>query len=424
MHSRRSTHSLLAEYLQPNADINELVQKVIATANQLKPLGCTKGWGPRVKSQLPTIIAGVFAVFTVLKSGASYNRIEAANDENFGQKLLMKPHNIQVLTLLYMLGCGDRSSLSLESQVMQIQTGEGKSLILGATAVLLGLLGFRIRCICYSEYLSNRDYGLFKDLFAYFQLTDVIKYSKITALSEDNTMAKGDIRKLTESLLRGEMTGPRHSGNSTAPHTANSHPQQEEILIVDEFDVFFGPDFYARTYNQVAQLRGPEVAEILKIIWANSKDGGRKQRLQDIRDIPAYKSLVMNYQDYAFLLDNEITHMLQQVGRVDDEPYYLDATTDRIGYKVMDTIEYGVTYGYCTMFAYLKEADKGNLKDADDTLKNVLTMPVSCGQFSYANISPTRILGVSGTVEAMGEYEKGVLEKYGISRFVYVPSVY
>lgn len=51
-------------------------------------------------------------------------------------------------------------------------------------------------------------------------------------------------------------------------------------------------------------------------------------------------------------------------------------------------------------------------------------MPVSCGQFSYANISPTRILGVSGTVEAMSEYEKSVLQKYGISRFVHVPSVY
>eukprot|EP00978_Attheya_sp_CCMP212_P009335 scaffold22059_cov52-Attheya_sp.AAC.2 len=51
-------------------------------------------------------------------------------------------------------------------------------------------------------------------------------------------------------------------------------------------------------------------------------------------------------------------------------------------------------------------------------------MPVSCGQFSYANISPERILGVSGTLTALGEYEKNVLAKYGVNTFMYVPSVY
>ncbi|KAL7471163.1 hypothetical protein ACHAXS_011481, partial [Conticribra weissflogii] len=51
-------------------------------------------------------------------------------------------------------------------------------------------------------------------------------------------------------------------------------------------------------------------------------------------------------------------------------------------------------------------------------------MPISCGQFSYANISPYRILGVSGTLQALGEYEKSILDKYGLNKFIYVPSVY
>lgn len=51
-------------------------------------------------------------------------------------------------------------------------------------------------------------------------------------------------------------------------------------------------------------------------------------------------------------------------------------------------------------------------------------MPVSCGQFSYANINPARILGVSGTLEAMGNAEKDILLGYGIEKYVIVPSVY
>jgi Mg-chelatase subunit ChlD len=172
----------------------------------------------------------------------------------------------------------------------------------------------------------------------------------------------------------------------------------------------------------VAQLREPEVAEILKEIWAAYKRGGRRQRLTDVKAMPAYSRLVHKIPQHAFLLDNEISLMLDQVRRVNDEPYFLDS--DRIGYKVMDTISFEATYGYRTIFAYLKEADKGNLKNKDAILSNVLTMPVSCGQFSYANISPTRILGVSGTLEAMGEYEKDVMAKYGIKTFMYVPSVY
>ena len=45
----------------------------------------------------------------------------------------------------------------------------------------------------------------------------------------------------------------------------------EEILLVDEVDVFFGAEFYGQTYDQVAQVREPEVVEILLQIWNTNK---------------------------------------------------------------------------------------------------------------------------------------------------------
>lgn len=492
--------ALLGEYIGPEADLNGLVQKIISSADNLIPLTCDTGWGKLAKEQIPTILAGVFAVFTILKSGASYNRV-GTTDAGMGEKLLMKPHNIQVLTLLCMFGCSSSSCDSLESQLMQIRTGEGKSMIIGAAAVVFGLLGFRVRCVCYSEFLSSRDYNLFSDVFKSFHLSDHITYSMIRKLSEDTTTRKGNLRLLTDKLLRGQLgcstrtssaptrcvtdadmsepgglpvltslgTGTTHGvanvsnmmpcqqdsrsagaatrenerrtrqhaepppealAASTGRNTATLSPVRhqskgrEEILLIDEVDVFFGSDFYGQTYNQVCQLHEPEVVDILQHIWDARKHGDRRLRLVDIQSTVAYAQLMTKFPAFKYLVDNEISTMCSQVWLVDEEPYHLDNESGRIGYKVMDTISYEATYGYRTVFAYMKEAESGNLTSKDSVLANVMAMQVSCGQFSYANISPARILGVSGTLDAMGDHEKTVLAKYGVEQFLFVPSVY
>jgi hypothetical protein len=137
--------------------------------------------------------------------------------------------------------------------------------------------------------------------------------------------------------------------------------------------------------------------------------------------MPEYARLLAKLSLFNFLVDNEISLMLDQVSKVDNVPYHLDIDNDRIGYRVMDAISYDATYGYSTCFAYLKESSK--LKNKR-TLAKVLAMPVSCGRFSYANISPHRILGVSGTLNALSKDEREILLKYGLSKFIYVPSVY
>lgn len=53
----------------------------------------------------------------------------------------------------------------MENHVMQIKTGEGKSVILGSMAILLALMNYKVDCVSYSSYLSQRDYEDFKDIF-------------------------------------------------------------------------------------------------------------------------------------------------------------------------------------------------------------------------------------------------------------------
>ena len=89
--------SLLGDYLKPDADLNVLVHKTLAFAKQIKPSRSENDLNEHSREQIPHLLASVFALFTVLKSGASYNRIEnAGGSSDLGAKLLMQPHSIQV----------------------------------------------------------------------------------------------------------------------------------------------------------------------------------------------------------------------------------------------------------------------------------------------------------------------------------------
>ena len=80
------------------------------------------------------------------------------------------------------MGYGSDSQ-GLDDHVMQIPTGEGKSIALGGGSALLALMGINVRCICYSDYLSQRDWRAFRDVFDALKVDQLIKYSTITTYS-------------------------------------------------------------------------------------------------------------------------------------------------------------------------------------------------------------------------------------------------
>jgi hypothetical protein len=300
---------------------------------------------------------------------------------------------------------------------MQIRTGEGKSMILGAVAAMLGLLGLKVRTVCYSEYLSSRDYDLFEDVFSRFGIKERICYSTIKLFALDSIDEKGDIFALTKSFMRGRLAASNISSDAISNLSNNF-----EVLLVDKVDILFGKEFHGKTLKPVISIKEPEVSEILMRIWNAFNQGGRSLQLCDIQSMPEYSRLLQKLPGHQYYVDNQISRMLSQVGHVDTIPYHLDQDTDKIGYTELDSISYSTEYGYLTVFAYLKESE--NLRTKDITLEKVLAMKFRCGQFSYVNISPYRIIGVSGTLHALGSYEKTVLGRYNLNKFTYIPSVY
>merc|ERR1711988_168498 len=136
-----------------------------------------------------------------------------------------------------------------------------------------------------------------------------------------------------------------------------------------------------------------------------------------------YQSLCNMFSStWKFLIETEIKKMCQHVQSFDEPKYHFDAGRKQIGYQDHDGIDFEKSYGYRTVFAYLSEYEKGNLTQSE--VCQYLNMKVSCGQFSYANINPSLILGVTGTVEVLSSYEYSVMTKFNIKDYTTLPSSY
>lgn len=73
--------------------------------------------------------------------------------------------------------------------------------------------------------------------------------------------------------------------------------------------------------------------------------------------------------------------MINDVQEMSKYPYTVDSYNKRVGYKIKDSVDCDIVYGYCTAFSYLKEYQRKNLvgEVADANLRKALRLRVSCG---------------------------------------------
>jgi hypothetical protein len=226
--------SLLKRFLRGYGDFS--VSPDTALVRQLhhdaQALGQT--WQP---IPIIDILAGIGAIWTIIASGKEFN------DSGRKKETLLRLHNVQVIGLIRLLKLSEEENLyarvsnvvtfGLLSQklmsnghMIQVGTGEGKSVLLGVLSCFLAMTGIQVRCACYSQLLSRRDYSDFEGLFKKFNVESLIRYSTIDELAEECINEKGDIRSLTL----------RHVGrpNSTARRSHERAPSIQKVLLIDE----------------------------------------------------------------------------------------------------------------------------------------------------------------------------------------------
>eukprot|EP00485_Elphidium_margaritaceum_P023650 CAMPEP_0202721390 /NCGR_PEP_ID=MMETSP1385-20130828/148496_1 /ASSEMBLY_ACC=CAM_ASM_000861 /TAXON_ID=933848 /ORGANISM="Elphidium margaritaceum" /LENGTH=239 /DNA_ID=CAMNT_0049385595 /DNA_START=51 /DNA_END=766 /DNA_ORIENTATION=- len=175
--------ALVKQYLAPpgKIDLAPLISKIkcIPLRQQQSPKSIV--WDEKLKGKALQLIAHIFAYWTLLES-ASYFEVA---DQTDARSYLRQPHDAQVLSVFRILGIGNNDAsyaeealnwakrkLGLRTQsgtlmpsLVEIGTGEGKSLTFAVAACVQALLGFSVRCVCYSQYLSKRDYQEYEPLF-------------------------------------------------------------------------------------------------------------------------------------------------------------------------------------------------------------------------------------------------------------------
>ena len=350
---------------------------------------------------IPAILANVLAVWSLLKSNINTSVKRTGSQQ---REYWYQPHAVQVLTLFRMLETRDQKFIN---QLVQILTGEGKSVILGTLCTIFALKGLDVNCICYSQYLSERDYSDFLPVFEKFHVTHQVKYSTIAQMCELIIKKKGNVREHVNNFLESKLDASK----------CQVPLPRDSILLIDEVDVFFGMDFFGNSFNPATRIINEHSFDLMQFIWRN-----KTANISTLTQTPAYHNLVQKFPKWEGLIKSEISKMLVDVNNWSDHnPIALNG---RIGYAIHGDTSFTVSYGYKTAFAYFHFNEKGDIPEA--SLKSNVGIIIVCGSFSYAEIPRlfTYVMGVSGTLSNLTSVEKQILASYGINRVAIAPSMY
>ena len=205
----------------------------------------------------------VLALLTSVWSMGEYYRNERAPgaERDVIRPTLRKLYPNQFIALYLMLANSSEDA----NVVQQIGTGEGKSIIMGFASSILALIGYEVHAVCYSSYLSERDYKSFEPLFKFLDLDDHIFYGTFNQISEVILQKQFDIRQKSVELIKSSYQLPGLNRDAQRKRQANKN--RKSILIIDEVDVFFSEHFYGKTFNPVAPYSCDEIREILVTVY-------------------------------------------------------------------------------------------------------------------------------------------------------------
>jgi len=378
--------------------------------------------------ELPTVVAAIFAWWTM-----EFYAETRCEDEAFDMVRVRKAHEMQITCILRMLGIV--RSNRIVSHLAEVFTGQGKSVILAVLAVTLALFGFSVDVVCYSKALSERDRDEFNSMFDAFGVGGKIRYGTFEQLSDKLIHEKhGDVRQMVLEYL---------TKNKTPQLSCVRQAQSQRILLIDEVDVFLSPELFSGTYRPSCRFGGPEILELLKLIWKSPQGS-----LDHFKAMRAYRVVLERSvvaPAHEWFLESAVCQMKRAVSDFKTTPPqrgvdYVVASDGWVMYKLQDRTcrSDEMSYGYATNCIYLHEYEEGRINDEQLQQRGLLLHAI-CGEFSYALLPRTKcmhpsvspfyqsVLGATGTLaeERLPEQERKLLKhEIGIERFTFCATMY
>ena len=390
---------LVKENLKPDLDLKEFVSNMDLKFKNKK----ADRWNASINETIPSLIAWIFSLWTLSNSRHFYDNEGVENQDMY----LLRPHPAQVISILRLFGNGDDRE-ALTNNLIEIGTGEGKSVILAVASCVFAIYGYQVSCACYSEYLSQRDFNMFLPMFELLGIVNSIEYGTFNKICENIINFNGNVRDIVQSLVY-EKELP-HSKIKKSP---------KRILLIDEVDVFLNDDFYGNIYRPVAILNDC-VKPLIDFIWKNRD---KHINFKKVKVSNEFLKCCEKYGEWSFLIEEAVKNMIADVNSFESPAYIVQ--NDKIGYVQFDGVSFNAIYGYKTLFAYYFEYE--NRRISESSLTENLYIQIKCGDFSYAEIPHQfdYIMGVTGTLKTLSKPESDIIENvYDISKKTFTPSVF
>ena len=358
----------------------------------------------------------------------AYTYFDAKTTFFTGEKdTLLQIHSTQVLSIFLLLGLDVPGKST--GQLNQVLTGEGKSITLAVTAALYALLKVETKVVCFSEYLTHKDKVLFDKFFKELHVSKYIEYTTISSLSNSLMQhSLPDLRTQTNKFLRGQSVPVFHSSS------------ERGVLLIDEVDVFFGPDFYGKTFQPAIQLKTDDCVQLYRFMWEN-KGHLVSLHVSDaitwLLDAVAQviERLLKEFPRLKPMLNGIIGESIQALKTYfagagickvdcicqDDRIGVLDMVTGAISYS---TISPKITFAH--FFYHEIVGPDGNPRISEKAIALNSGIIISCGKILYSELpNHFRLIhGVSGTLSGFSEAQNEILRNYGFSRGSLIPSTF
>ena len=156
----------------------------------------------------------------------------------------------------------------------ELKTGEGKSIVLSIVAAILSLGGFKVTCVCYSEYLVKRDYQNSRKIFEILNVENSIEYLTLVEACA-SVLKMESLENLIQNLIKGN--DKYQKANFVEKFSGNS------FLLIDEVDLLFSDVFLKESYTFTARLRHDNINKFLEKLYEcviERENTNRQQKLK------------------------------------------------------------------------------------------------------------------------------------------------
>jgi len=360
-------------------------------------------------ADIPKILGHVCAIFTIYNSKNYYN----LDDTKFEDKNLLIPHPAQIIAIFEIFCLDTKKSDKIKNNLVEVCTGEGKSIILGLTSIIFALFGYEVSVACYSSNLSKRDHDSFKEIYDFFGVSNFIYYGNFNCILEKILYKEVNIKNYYKEIIFNKNENILTQFKSS---------KRFQVMLFDEVDIFFSKDYYGKMYSPSIEYKDKTIIALFELIWKHRTKEPDKflTFIKESSEFIDCKNLFGKWED---LLEENLKDILNDLYNFETHQYI--PLNNKIGYKENDLVVYNIRYGYKTIFAYFKEFE--NFKITRESLEESIGITIKCSDFSYSEI-PKKfdyIFGVSGTLRTLGrEQKKMIADEYDIKKYTILPSVF